>query len=151
MKKMVIVFTMFLLAVGLFAFEPHHENDTILKDANKKYAVVVITFNDKTRSIEPCFDSLFSYYFHKNKGDDDEKWCDENIPFYKETATPEEYLSKVYKYLSEVPGYIRFIQMTEKELAKACDFEYKNKPWCIEYSNMTVYGSGKGDFVIMNK
>ena len=60
-------------------------------------------------------------------------------------------LSKVYKYLSEVPEYIRFMQMTGKELAEDCDFEYKNKPWCIEYLNKTIYGNGKGDFIIKNK
>ena len=75
MKKIFNV--LFLLAIfisALSAYEPRHENDAILKDTNKEYAVVVIKFNGKTRTIEPCFDSIFSYYFHK-KGDNDEKWC----------------------------------------------------------------------------
>ena len=142
MKKMFNVFILLVAFVcALSAFEPNHKNDEVNKPANKKYAFVYNKTGDKETVIMPNFDLVHSMYAVKNTGNENEKWANENIPFYQETPTAEEYIVKIYKYLSEVPGFWRFYDMTEKEAANACGFKGGNedgtygKEWVKEYSD----------------
>lgn len=116
MKKM---FNVFVLLVGLIgalsAFKPNHKNDEVIKLPDNEYAYVFTSDGKKKTIIKPDFNDAYLYYMYKNTGTEDEKFINKTFAFYQETPTAEKYILKIYKYLSEIPGYWYFYDMTEKK------------------------------------
>lgn len=154
MKKMFNVLVLLVAFVGILsAFEPNHKNDWIFKAPKEKYAVVKTNEGNKESIISPDFNGAYLIYEYKNTGSETEKYINEKYAFYEETATAEEYILKIYKYLSEVPGYWYFYDMTEEQVAKDCDYKIKNgQVWQVDYKDMMIIkGDSKGTFLIKFK
>lgn len=158
MKKMVIVFTMFLLTVGLFALDIQRNSIVLLKNP-ENYSLIVGVSQPNGNNLCVSTDFLEIKVIYKEKGTDSdkEKYYNENTLFYKECATEEEYVVTVYRFLSTLDLYWHFYYMTEKQVANECGKKGGNKngtygkEWQVEYKDFVVVGIGDGHYFIILK
>ena len=153
MKKMLSVLFLMVTFVGaLVAFEPSLKDCQIIKSPKNKYALVYFPQNETFIDINIL--SVQFAYTVKNTGSEEEKELNKVFAFYQETPTAEEYLIKIYKYLSQVPYYLHFYNMTEKEVANENGFKggkkdgTYGKEWIKEYADIIIKGNEEGTFLI---
>lgn len=152
MKKITSLLVILTVVFGLYAFEPNHSDDIIFRQATDSYAVLFLQ-DYKTKIITDIF-MINAFYKYKDMNNESEKELERLIPFYKESATAEEYFSKVLKYLNEVPYFWDFYNKTEKEAAEYCGCEedkWKENGWQVEIENLKISGNGKGTYYVSFK
>lgn len=158
MKKMVIVFTMFLLTAGLFALDTSRSNTIMIKSPEEQKIVVMFRKpNNEYFYVNTDFLEIKILYSFKGTGSSKENEYNEKVAFYKECATAEEYVNIVFKFLDTLPLYYHFYNMTETQAANDCDKKGGNKngtygeAWEVEYKDCTVKGRGDGCYIVIFK